>query len=683
MNLKKHRFNLLLIILVVSVFLVPLTFSKYLSTYNREVTLNISKPSYQVVFHSNTTLDETSIQNFVYGTSQNLNANTFTNGSLSFISWNTEPDGTGTSYQNNQSVNNLTTVNNAQIDLYAQWSGNVAEINGVYYASIHAAINAVPTDGTLTTVNLLVDISLDVNSRIPIPSGKNIVLNLGTHNISNEQGANIPLIENEGTLRITNGSISTSAEQGAINNNSTGSLYLDNITISTTINKTRQAVYNDGGYLEINDGSNLSSMSSNRATVQNQAGGTIKILGGTIISQNYYGVQNSGNLTIGEKDGTADKTAPIIQGALYGVFANTSFNFYDGTIKGKTNAVNNVSKIADIETNHDLVHSAEVINSQNYDTLFLSNDIVTITFDPNGGTVSEPSRRVEKGLAIGSLPTPTYTGKIFDGWYTDPITGIKITSNEIVTGATTYYAHWTDGAAEIDGVYYTSFQEALSSIKNNNLTTIKIHSDFSGNYTIANGRNIIVDLQNHIITNGDNTPVFTNNGHLKLIGGTVTSGATQGAINNNSGKTLEIEDLTVAATGTRQALYNNGGTVTISGNSLLSAVSTERAALHNLANGNVTILGGTIKSTGQNAIENLATLTIGVKDGTIDTSAPFIIGISNGIKNTGTLKFYDGNINGVSSAIIGNFSEIETGSQVIDTTATFDGVTYYQKYLSL
>ena len=681
MNSKEYKLSLVLILLIASVVLIPLTFSKYLSTYSRQITLNISKPSYQVVFHSNTNPDQTTTQNFVYGTSQQLTANSFTNGSLSFISWNTATDGSGTTYQDGESVNNLTSVNNAVIDLYAQWSGNVAEINGVYYTSIYDAINAVPTNGTLTTINLLVDLSLDINGRIETPSGTNIVLNLGAHTITNDQGVNIPLIDNYGTLRITNGTLTTTAEQGAINNKSTGYLYLDNITITTTIVRTRQCVFNDGGYLEINNGAYLSSMSSARASVQNQAGGTLKVLGGTIIGQNFYGIQNSGNMTIGEKDGVVSRVSPVIQGT-YGVYANTAFNFYDGIIKGRTAAVNDMTKLIDIETNFETATSSENISGQTYRTLFLSDDIATIIFNPNGGTVSEASRRVEKGNAIGALPTPENSPKVFDGWYTDPNNGTIISASDIVTGNATYYAHWADGVAEVNGTMYTTLADAISSITNNTMTTITIHANMSGTYTIASNRKITIDLQGHTISNSGNSPVFTNNGHLKLTNGTVTSSGTQGAVNNNANKILEVEDFTISATGTRQAIYNNGGNVTISGNSVLSAVTSERAALHNLAGGTVTVLGGTIKSTGQNAIENVGTLTLGSKDGNIRSASPFVIGVLHGVKNTGTFNFYDGNVNGITSAVNGTVSDMETGAQVVDDTFIYESATYNRKYVT-
>ncbi|MGI6498138.1 MAG: InlB B-repeat-containing protein [Oscillospiraceae bacterium] len=42
-----------------------------------------------------------------------------------------------------------------------------------------------------------------------------------------------------------------------------------------------------------------------------------------------------------------------------------------------------------------------------------------LTFDPNGGTVSQTSKTVTLGKAVGSLPAPTRSGYTFSGWYNE------------------------------------------------------------------------------------------------------------------------------------------------------------------------------------------------------------------------------------------------------------------------
>jgi len=69
----------------------------------------------------------------------------------------------------------------------------------------------------------------------------------------------------------------------------------------------------------------------------------------------------------------------------------------------------------------------------------------TVTFNANGGSVNTGSKKVTQGSTYGELPTPTYTGYLFDGWYTDKTAGSKITSSSDVsiTSDVTLYAHWS------------------------------------------------------------------------------------------------------------------------------------------------------------------------------------------------------------------------------------------------
>lgn len=66
----------------------------------------------------------------------------------------------------------------------------------------------------------------------------------------------------------------------------------------------------------------------------------------------------------------------------------------------------------------------------------------TLTFNANGGTVSETSRIINCGQAIGTLPIPTRAYYTFTGWYTTASSGIKVTSSTVFYTATTIYAQW-------------------------------------------------------------------------------------------------------------------------------------------------------------------------------------------------------------------------------------------------
>ena len=74
---------------------------------------------------------------------------------------------------------------------------------------------------------------------------------------------------------------------------------------------------------------------------------------------------------------------------------------------------------------------------------------MTVTFNPNGGSVSPTSKTVIYGQTYGTLPTPTRTNYDFDGWYTASSGGSKVTSSTTVTATSdhTLYAHWTSNCA--------------------------------------------------------------------------------------------------------------------------------------------------------------------------------------------------------------------------------------------
>ena len=92
---------------------------------NKSITLYaqwVDPIKYQIAFDSNGGTGTMETQEFEYGSSQNLNTNTFTKNNRSFVRWNTESDGSGTNYLDGESVKNLTKIENDTIRLYAIWA---------------------------------------------------------------------------------------------------------------------------------------------------------------------------------------------------------------------------------------------------------------------------------------------------------------------------------------------------------------------------------------------------------------------------------------------------------------------------------------------------------------------------------------------------------------------------------
>lgn len=69
----------------------------------------------------------------------------------------------------------------------------------------------------------------------------------------------------------------------------------------------------------------------------------------------------------------------------------------------------------------------------------------TITFNPNGGKVSEKNRSISVGSTYGTLPSASRSGYNFTGWYTAKSGGKKVSATTKVSkkGKLTLYAHWS------------------------------------------------------------------------------------------------------------------------------------------------------------------------------------------------------------------------------------------------
>lgn len=72
----------------------------------------------------------------------------------------------------------------------------------------------------------------------------------------------------------------------------------------------------------------------------------------------------------------------------------------------------------------------------------------TVTWNPNGGSVSPTSTTKTHGSTLGTLPTPTRAADAqytytFKGWFTAATGGTQISASTTVTGNVIYYAQWT------------------------------------------------------------------------------------------------------------------------------------------------------------------------------------------------------------------------------------------------
>ena len=172
----------------------------------------------------------------------------------------------------------------------------VAKIGDRGFATLQAAVAAVPTDGTEATITLLDNITL--SDGVEIASNKNIILDMGGKTIDSVSNFAGRMIVNHGTLTITgNGTIDASDENKELNGpiDNYGTLIIENGTFEGNLVSNSALIWNrSGGTATFNDGN----YSGSGTTIATEADSTTQINGGTYDSPWYPAFENRGEALI-------------------------------------------------------------------------------------------------------------------------------------------------------------------------------------------------------------------------------------------------------------------------------------------------------------------------------------------------------------------------------------------------
>ena len=382
------------------------------------------------------------------------------------------------------------------------------------------------------------------------------ILSIGGYQDSNEAAI---INSSSGIVEINDGTIKANASYSpAISNRSTGRIIVRNGTITGSISS---GINNgDSGIIEI-FGGNISGSGSDGISNSGQAtitGGNIlglynsgqtTITGGTIDpSRNSgNGITNSksGMLILGEKDGTANKESPVIIGNKYGINNSGIFNFYDGIIKGNNAAITNSGGTVNIEnvtlsdSNIGISNSSGIVNiavnvTINANNIGLSNS-GTINIGTKDGNVSTEMPVITgKTYGVsngGSGKVNFYDGIVsgesgaFSGTINEVEPGYKIVTNknDTLTSATLTLVGDDEKVAVLNGINFTSLQDAINSASDTNESIITLYKDvtFESNITVPANKNIKLYLNGYTLNKGSYD--FTGEGKITVIDGTSTN----------------------------------------------------------------------------------------------------------------------------------------------------------------
>ena len=417
---------------------------------------------------------------------------------------------------------------------------------------INSGENAITNTGTgtLKITNSTISASKWNFSAILAKDSSNIIVNSGT--ITGANG-----IENNGTGKVTinDGTIkdSSSETNAPIKNTSSGTVEVNGGTItawkSGIINSGTGKIIINGGTLEIKDYGQYFS------TIYNTSSGIIEVNNGKIIG--YNGIRNAkgtvtisdGNISatnalVNETSGQATITGGNISGNT-GIINYGMLNVSGGTIKGNNSAITNSGGTVNIEN---VTLSESNIGISNNSGIV--NIAVNVTINANNIGLSN-SGTINIGTKDGNVSTemPIITGKTygvsnsdsgkvnfydgivsgetgaFYGTVNEVEPGYKIVTNktDTLTSATLTLVGDDEKVAVLNGINFTSLQDAINSASDTNESIITLYKDvtFESNITVPANKNIKLYLNGYTLNKGSYD--FTGEGKITVIDGTSTN----------------------------------------------------------------------------------------------------------------------------------------------------------------
>ena len=537
------------------------------------------------------------------------------------------------------------------------------EINGVTITSGSTIItnngsgtleinNSIITSGSTAIINNEIG-SITVNdvtingtySGIQNSNNGKVTINGGNITTTDSYGHVIKNLSS-GIIEINGGKIRGNRYTYGIQNAGTGKVIINGGEI---YDSSWAAIGNESGELEINGGnideirnSGTAIVTGGNITSSFVNSGTATITGGNI-SGRYSAVSNSknGTLTIGIKDGIVNKSNPEIIGSESGVSNEGTFNFYDGTIKGKTSAISGT--VTEIEEGYEIITEKQ----NGYEVKYLDKL-------PIAKLVSTNVEYTDLQEAINAAINGETIEILRDATFISSASTFEVPEEKNITIDLKGYILTRGNSTLLNNKGSLTITDSGKG-EEDSKTYGKIEN--TGGTVITNNESGTLEINNSIITSGSTAIVNNNTGNITINSGTITG---YNGINNAGTEKLIINGGNIISSGGYHDAYasaiknTSGGTVEVNGG-IIRGSDSYNDGIQNIGTGKIIIKDGTI--TGSNeGIENSKTGTIEVDGGSIDI-----------IRNSGTLKMtggtvtrsvvnYGDGITTITSGILGGFS---------------------------
>ena len=354
--------------------------------------------------------------------------------------------------------------------------------------------------------------------------------------------------------------------------------------IGGTIVADNYGIYSDGEYYygsyyvttNIGDTNNKTIINSKNTGIYLDEYNRTTINNAEIVSSEANGIYSNSTtntLTLGENNLTIKNDVPVIVGETYGLNVNAGVvNFYDGILKGKTNAYKGA--VTTIPTDMKVASGTEIINDYVFETAYISavsdlfmNKTTGVKYKQLTDAISEANNgekivfldnvQIYENISVDSskdiiidldgyilnLGAHIFTN---DGRLTINNTSEK-QSNIIKTGENSSFVN--NGNLYINNIDFDQFSSYYI-FKNNANANLNIeNSNIDSVYGVNNLEGYL--FLNNVNINATNTAI-TNKGNMNIDSGTI-NGSTY-AIYDNGVRESVVKNVSVISSGT--ALYN-------------------------------------------------------------------------------------------------------------------------------
>jgi len=379
-------------------------------------------------------------------------------------------------------------------------------------------------------------------------------------------------------------------------------------------------------------------LNNHRITGHQENNGTLTLVKGSLT--NYAGttITNTGTLILGENDGDyKEKNVIIYSEGVYDIVRYNKSKYYEGVLKKCANDAPDDLCIKIYE-----MHGGIAIESTN-DAKIKMYDGYVEGIEAIKGNVTSKAPGYQVHLLHIDVQPPTYCDP--DLYDTEEEKAACDKVNDAILYERKYLTPYEGSDDSCDDGHFL-YLDPNGGIFNNTSEVTQICLAPGESYTVKNakyeGRAFKgwttegEGLQGNVVTMGDDI--------IELLAQYDTDSSKFVAqigeyyyLNvNDAIYDATPEDTILVLKNTTEDITNTKNvTIDLNGKTITGSVVNEGTL--NISNGNIT--------SNDIAIENKGTLTLGVKDGEV-LSSPVITGTNTGIKNTGTLNFYDGKVVG-------------------------------------